>query len=53
MNSNFNVAYLIMCHKNPNQVNRLISKLESDNGVCFIHVDSQADFAPETIRGGN
>ena len=52
MKNDFKVAYLIMCHKNPNQVNRLISKLESDNGVCFVHMDSQADFEPETIGGG-
>lgn len=52
MKTNFNVAYLIMCHKNPHQVNRLISKLQSDDSVCFVHVDSQASFAPETIGGG-
>lgn len=52
MNNNFNIAYMIMCHKNSNQVNRLISKLNSDYSVCFIHVDNQADFKPEKIRGG-
>ena len=52
MKTNFNVAYLIMCHKNPNQVNRLISKLQSDNSVCFVHVDSQADFTLEKMGGG-
>lgn len=51
MKTNFNVAYLIMCHKNPNQVNRLISKLQSDNSVCFVHVDSQADFTLEKMGG--
>lgn len=52
MNNNFNIAYMIMCHKNSNQVNRLISKLNSDYSVCFIHVDNQSDFKPEKIRGG-
>ena len=52
MKTNFNVAYLIMCHKNPNQVNRLISKLQSEYSVCFVHVDSCADFGHESIRGG-
>lgn len=51
MEKDFRVAYMIMCHKNPNQVNRLISKLQSDNSVCFVHVDSQADFMPENIVG--
>lgn len=40
MNNDFNIAYMIMCHKNSNQVNRLISKLNSDYYVCFIHVDN-------------
>lgn len=52
MSKNFNVAYLIMCHKNPHQVNRLISKLQLVHSVCFVHVDSQANFNPENIRGG-
>lgn len=52
MSKDFYVAYLIMCHKNPNQVNRLISKLQSDQSICFVHVDSCADFGPESIRGG-
>lgn len=51
MSKDFYVAYLIMCHKNPNQVNRLISKLQSDQSICFVHVDSCADFGPESIRG--
>lgn len=51
-NKSFNVAYLIMCHKNPHQVNRLISKLQSVHSACFVHVDSQANFNPENIGGG-
>ena len=42
MDKDYPIAYLIMCHKNPNQVNRLISRLQSEHSVCFIHVDSQA-----------
>lgn len=52
MNRDFQVAYLIMCHKNPKQINRLISRIQSDNSVCFVHVDSHASFAPEKLGGG-
>ena len=52
MSRDFHVAYLIMCHKNPNQVNRLISRLQSEQSVCFVHVDSQADFKAEILGGG-
>lgn len=51
MSKEFYVAYLIMCHKNPHQVNRLISKLQSEHSACFVHIDSCADFGPESIRG--
>lgn len=32
-------AYLILCHKNTGQVNRLIKRLNGDNVCFFIHVD--------------
>ena len=46
------VAYLIMCHKNPEQVSRLITKLSSKNAICFVHVDAEAGFDVAKIRGG-
>lgn len=46
------VAFLIMCHKNPGQVNRLIRALRDDDAVCFVHVDSRAPFDLSEIRGG-
>ena len=51
MSGNFCVAYLIMCHKNPHQVSRLISKLQSIHSTCFVHVDNLANFSPENIWG--
>ena len=47
------VAFLIMCHKNPAQVNRLIAALQNDGAVCFAHVDSRAAFDPSELRGGS
>lgn len=46
------IAYMIMCHKNLEQVNRLINRLASKKSVCFIHVDAQASFDAQKIRGG-
>ena len=51
MSGYFCVAYLIMCHKNPHQVSRLISKLQSIHSTCFVHVDNLANFSPENIWG--
>lgn len=47
----FKVAYLIMCHKNKNQVNRLVEKLKSEHSVCFVHVDTKANFKTSEIVG--
>lgn len=48
---NGKIAYLIMCHKNPDQVNRLISQLHSEKSVCFVHVDKKANFDAMEIEG--
>jgi hypothetical protein len=45
------VAFLIMCHKNPDQVNRLIAALRYEGAVCFAHVDSGAAFDQTELRG--
>lgn len=49
MESGLMVAYLIMAHKNPEQVNRLIRGLKANSSVCFIHIDSRASFGPDII----
>lgn len=46
------VAFLIMCHKEPAQVNRLLAALQDPDAVCFVHVDSRAAFDPSDLRGG-
>lgn len=36
------IAYLILCHKNPNQVQILIDKLNSRNTDFYIHIDKKS-----------
>lgn len=48
---NDSIAFLIMAHKNIDQVNRLISKLEEGGfGRCFVHVDSRCCI--DALQGG-
>lgn len=35
-------AYLIMAHKNPNQLNRLVDRLDDGSSHFFIHIDIKA-----------
>ena len=34
------IAFLLMCHKNAEQVNRLIKRLATENRDFYVHVDS-------------
>ncbi len=43
-------AILIMMHKNPEQVARLVKYFPADRCVCFIHVDTKADFPKSRLR---
>lgn len=36
------VAYLLLCHKNPRQINMLLEELISDGSDCFIHIDRKS-----------
>ena len=38
-------AYIIIAHKSPNQLFRLISRLKDNNSVFFIHIDKKVDIA--------
>lgn len=40
-----NKAYLIMAHKSPGQVHRLISRLNDGSSEFFIHIDKKADIS--------
>lgn len=35
------IAYLVLCHKNPNQIERLIKQLSSDNVDFYLHIDKK------------
>lgn len=40
------IAYLVICHKNPEQVNNLINKLLQDkDAFVFIHIDKKSNIA--------
>lgn len=39
-------AYLIMAHKNPGQVHRLVSRLIDGSSDFFIHIDKKTDSTP-------
>jgi hypothetical protein len=39
-------AYLILAFKNPQQVSRLIGRLQSPNSKIFIHIDRKVDISP-------
>ena len=37
------IAYLILAHKNPRHLQRLINALQYDNTAFFIHVDAKVN----------
>ncbi len=41
------LAVLIQCHKNPEQINRLLDVMKSDEVDFYIHVDRKSDIADE------
>lgn len=43
-------AILIMMHKNPAQLERLVRYFPEDRCVCFIHVDKKANIKPEELQ---
>lgn len=47
------IAILIQCHKNPEQINLLLNRLNHPNIDCYIHVDKKADFIDKIIKRSN
>jgi hypothetical protein len=39
-------AFLILAHQWPQQLRRLIARLEADWAHCFVHIDAKSDIAP-------
>lgn len=44
------IAILILCHKNPKQINLLLDKLNHQDIDCYIHIDKKADFANKITK---
>lgn len=40
------IAYLIITHRNPRLLAKMIDQLSGDDSAFFIHVDAKADFTP-------
>lgn len=47
------IAILILCHKNPKQINLLLDKLNHQDIDCYIHIDKKADFANKITKRSN
>lgn len=48
------IAYLILCHTDPQHIKRLAKKItENTNDVAFVHVDGKSNFAPFQKELGN
>lgn len=43
------VAYLILCHKEPAQVNMLLQELISDGSDCYVHIDKKSRMLKEQL----
>src|SRR5688572_16625647 len=40
------IAYIILAHKNPDQLSRLINRLHTANSSFFVHIDKKVDILP-------
>ncbi|MRN54501.1 N-acetylglucosaminyltransferase [Paenibacillus sp. LC-T2] len=50
---NFKMAYVILCHKNPEQINMLIHSLTDENVEFFLHVDKKSNIQHEILHQNN
>jgi hypothetical protein len=49
----FRMAYAIQCHKNPEQLNKLIEKISDEDVDIFIHVDKKSSIMNLIKRSNN
>ena len=47
------IAYIILCHKNPNQINHLVNELITKNSDVFLHIDLKSNIKDEIIKNKN
>ena len=53
MQNQTKIAVILQCHKNPSQVNRLISRLSMDGMDFYIHVDKKSSIQDRIDRRSN
>jgi hypothetical protein len=46
----FKMAYIILCHKNPEQINLLIDSLTNESVAFFLHVDQKSNIEADIIH---
>lgn len=44
------LAYLILCHKDPDQINRLVKALTAEGNDIYIHVDARSNITDQIVR---
>lgn len=44
------IAFMLQCHKNPKQINRLVDKLRLLDCDIYIHIDNKSDFTNEIVK---
>ncbi|MHA6532596.1 hypothetical protein [Paenibacillus sp. BAC0078] len=49
---NFKMAYVILCHKNPEQINLLLNVLTDEHAEFFLHVDQKSGIEEQIIHRG-
>lgn len=43
------IAYLILCHKEPEQINMLLQELIADGSDCYIHIDKKSSMSKDQL----
>ena len=43
------IAYLILCHKEPEQLNMLLQELIADGSDCYIHIDKKSSMSKDQL----
>ncbi|WP_151734953.1 beta-1,6-N-acetylglucosaminyltransferase [Paenibacillus tengchongensis] len=46
----FKMAYVILCHKNPQQINLLLEALTAEHVEFFLHVDRKSSIEPQILH---
>jgi hypothetical protein len=43
------IAYVILAHRNPDQLKRLLNRLTNEEARAFVHIDAKTDLAPFAV----